>query len=27
VMFTALFILLNTGAIWLGSWFLRSTSR
>ena len=27
VMFTALFILLNTGAIWLASWFLRSTSR
>ena len=27
VMFTALFILLNTGAIWLASWFLRSTPR
>ena len=27
VMFTAFFILLNTGAIWLASWFLRSTSR
>ena len=27
VMFTALFILLNTGAIWLASWFLRSKSR
>ncbi|MGH2497294.1 MAG: hypothetical protein ACRDIV_21550 [Ktedonobacteraceae bacterium] len=27
VMFTAVFILLNTGAIWLASWFLRSTSR
>jgi hypothetical protein len=27
VMFTALFILLNTGAIWLASWFLRSMSR
>ena len=27
VMFTALFILLNTGAIWLARWFLRSTSR
>jgi hypothetical protein len=27
VMFTALFILFNTGAIWLASWFLRSTSR
>jgi hypothetical protein len=23
VMFTALFILLNTGAIWLASWFLK----
>jgi len=27
VMFTALFILLNTGAIWLASWLLRSTPR
>ena len=27
VMFTALFILLNIGAIWLARWFLRSTSR
>lgn len=27
VMFTALFILLNTSAIWLASWFLRSRSR
>jgi hypothetical protein len=27
VMFTAFFIMLNTGAIWLVSWFLRSTSR
>ena len=27
VMFTALFILLNTGAIWLASWFLKSTSK
>jgi len=27
VMFTALFILLNTGAIWLARWFLKSTSR
>jgi hypothetical protein len=27
VMFTAFLILLNTGAIWLASWFLRSTSR
>ncbi len=27
VTFTAFFILLNTGAIWLASWFLRSTSR
>jgi hypothetical protein len=27
VMFTAFFILLNTGAIWLVSWFLRSPSR
>ena len=27
VMFTAVLILLNTGAIWLVRWFLRSTSR
>ena len=27
VMFTAFLILLNTGVIWLASWFLRSTSR
>jgi len=27
VMFTALFILLNTGAIWLARWFLKSTSK
>jgi hypothetical protein len=27
VMFTVLFILLNTAAIWLASWFLRSKSR
>jgi hypothetical protein len=27
VMFTVLFILLNTGAIWLARWFLRSKSR
>ncbi len=27
VMFTAMLMLLNTGAIWLASWFLRSTSR
>ena len=27
VMFTVVLILLNTGAIWLTSWFLRSTSR
>jgi hypothetical protein len=27
VMFTALYILLNTGAIWLASWFLKSTSK
>ncbi len=27
VMFTAVLILLTTGAIWLASWFLRSTSR
>jgi hypothetical protein len=27
VMFTALYIMLNTGAIWLASWFLRSTPR
>lgn len=27
VMFTAVFILLNTGAIWLATWFLRSKSR
>jgi hypothetical protein len=27
VMFTAFFILLTTGAIWLAAWFLRSTSR
>ena len=27
VTFTALLILLNTGAIWLASWFLSSTSR
>jgi hypothetical protein len=27
VMFTAFFILLNTGAIWLASWFLRSTDK
>ena len=27
VMFTAFFILLNTGALWLARWFLRSASR
>ncbi len=27
VMFTAFFILLNTGAIWLASWFLRSAGK
>ncbi len=27
VLFTAFFILLNTGTIWLAAWFLRSTSR
>jgi|SRR5579871_2108116 len=27
VMFTAVFILLNTGAIWPATWFLRSRSR
>ena len=27
VMFTVLFILLNTGAIWLARWFLKSASR
>ena len=27
VMFTALFILLNTGAIWLASWFLKQPVR
>ena len=27
VMFTALFILLNTGAIWLASWFLKQQAK
>jgi len=27
VLFTAFFILLNTGTIWLAAWFLRSTPR
>ncbi|HEX4202605.1 MAG TPA: hypothetical protein VHZ51_00060 [Ktedonobacteraceae bacterium] len=27
VMFTALFILLNTGAIWLASWFLKKPAK